>query len=415
MVAFREKTIVGHPLAWLKCLPWEQARVDLGLRLVREGDTELYVPGKSLAGGAPDTYPVFFNPAAKTNRDVSVCVAHVTRPATFLDALAGTGARGVRIGKEVEPGRGRGAGLEVTLVDFNRFSLRVARKNVKLNGLGRRCTVTHSETNRFLCSRFERGEKFDAIDVDPFGSPAPYIQAALTACADGAILSFTATDAAVLCGVYPSVSLRRYGAASIRNEFVHETGLRILMGFAARAGGVNDIGVEPVIAHSTLHYLRVYLKVRRGATEADRAIQDLGYVTQCNTCLERWTAKLASERCEFCGKRVRSSGPLWTGKVADGSLVSQSARVSSERGWKEAESILTGLGGVDDFPPFSYSLERACSLKKVSSTSAEKVIGELQSKGFSAMRQPFELDGIKTDATYKEFVQAVVAASRLLR
>jgi tRNA (guanine26-N2/guanine27-N2)-dimethyltransferase len=303
----------------------------------------------------------------------------------------------------------------VTLVDFNRMSLLVARRNVKLNGLGRRCTVTHSETNRFLCSRFERGEKFDGVDVDPFGSPAPYLQDALTACADGATLSFTATDAAVLCGVYPSVSLRRYGASSIRNEFVHETGLRILMGFAARAGGVNDIGVEPVLAHSTLHYLRVYLRVRRGATEADRAIQDLGYVTQCNTCLERWTSKLASGRCDSCGKKVRSSGPLWTGKVADSSLVSRSASFSSERGWKEAGSILASLAGVDEFPPFSYSLERACSLKKVSSTSVEKVMGELHSKGFAAARQPFELDGIKTDATHKEFVRAVVAASRLLR
>ncbi|MDA4122162.1 MAG: hypothetical protein OK456_03155 [Thaumarchaeota archaeon] len=389
--------------------------MDLGLKLVREGDTDLYVPEKSLAGGAPDTYPVFYNPAAKTNRDISVCVASVTRPATFLDALAGTGARGVRVGNEGNRGRGKGAAPQVTLVDFNRMSLQVARRNVKLNGLGRRCTVTHSETNRFLCSRFDRGEKFEAVDVDPFGSPAPYIQAALTACAPGAILSFTATDAAVLCGVYPLVSLRRYGASSIRNEFVHETGLRTLMGFAARAGGVNDIGVEPVLAHSTLHYLRVYLRVRRGATEADRAMEGLGYVTQCNTCLERWASKLPSERCDSCGRKVRSSGPLWTGKVAESGLVSQSAKFGSERGWKEAESIIASLGRVDDFPPFSYSLERACSLKKVSSTSVEKVIGELQSNGFSAMRQPFELDGIKTDATHEEFVQAVVAASRLLR
>jgi tRNA (guanine26-N2/guanine27-N2)-dimethyltransferase len=375
-------------------------------KLIREGDTELYVPRESVSGAVPETYPVFFNPAARTNRDISVSLASVTKPRRFLDALAGTGARGVRIANECE-----GAALHVTMVDFNRNSLAVARRNVKKNGAEGRCEVVHSETNRYLTSRFEREEKFDAVDIDPFGTPASYVQSALMASADEGMLSLTATDAAVLCGVYPSVSVRRYGALSVRNEFVHEVGIRILLGFAARMGGINDVGVEPVLAHSTLHYFRVFVRVKRGATQADRAVQNLGYVTQCNTCLERTTGAMPVPRCESCGNRVRSAGPLWIGEVTDEEVVSAASAYCKRSGWKEAESILAALEGVDGFPPFSYSLERACSREKVPSTSVEKVIESLERSGYSASRQPFELDGVKTDASYAQFAEAVRTVS----
>jgi tRNA (guanine26-N2/guanine27-N2)-dimethyltransferase len=383
------------------------------LKMIREGNTELYVPKGSVAGGVPETYPVFFNPAARTNRDISVSVARVTRPRTFLDALAGTGARGVRIANECGRGaKGRGDnGIEVTLVDFNRNALSVARRNVKENELQGRCDVVHSETNRYLCSRFEKDEKFDAIDVDPFGTPASYLQAALMASTDGGLVSFTATDAAVLCGVYPSVSFRRYGALSVRNDFVHETGVRILLGFAARMGGINDVGVEPVLAHSTLHYFRAYIRVRKGASHADSTMQHIGYVTQCNGCFERSAGPLPLARCAACGTRVRSAGPLWIGRMVDERVTPGASAVCEEEGWTEADETLASLKETDGFPPFSYSLERACSRLKVPSTSVERVIERLIESGFAAARQPFEADGVKTDASYGQFTDAVSSAS----
>jgi tRNA (guanine26-N2/guanine27-N2)-dimethyltransferase len=383
------------------------------LKLIREGRTELYVPKGSVAGGVPETFPVFFNPAARTNRDISVSVARVTRPRTFLDALAGTGARGVRIANECGESteEGRADGPEVTLVDFNRGSLAVARRNVKRNALLRRCEVVHGETNMYLCSRFERDEKFDAIDVDPFGTPASYLQAALMASTDGGLVSFTATDAAVLCGVYPPVSFRRYGALPVRNEFVHETGIRILLGFAARMGGINDIGVEPVLAHSTLHYFRAYVRVRKGATQADRAMQDLGYVTQCNGCHERWEGTSPLSRCASCGARVRPAGPLWIGRVVDEGVVAGACASCSKEEWREAVTTLAALKGVDGFRPFSYSLERACSRLKMPSTSVGRVIEELEGSGHAAARQPFEVEGVTTNATYEQFTEAVRSAS----
>ncbi len=317
------------------------------LELIKEGRTELYVPAQSLTGRSPATHPVFFNPAAKTNRDVSVAVAAVTRPRSYLDVLAGVGARGIRIAKESSNR------THVTLADFSTPSLSVARRNIRRNRLQERCTAVHEEANRYLTSRFEKQEKFEAIDLDPFGTPAPYLLAVTMAAADRGVVSLTATDAAVLCGVYPEVAVRRYGALAVRSDFVHETGLRILLGFAARMGGINDIGIEPLAAHSTLHYLRVFLRVRRGAARADESVGRLGYVTQCNGCGARSSGASSLQRCPNCATRVRSAGPLWTGAVADETLVGAAVAFAEKAGWKDAALTLAPLRGIDRFPPFS--------------------------------------------------------------
>ena len=375
------------------------------LELIKEGETELYVPSESLTSRSPPAHPVFFNPAARTNRDISVAMAAVTRPLTYLDALAGTGARGVRIANESS------AKTHVTIADFSTASLAVARRNVRRNQLGKRCTVVHEEANRYLTSRFERQEKFDAIDLDPFGTPAPFILAVMTAAADGAVISITATDAAVLCGVYPEVSFRRYGSLAVRSEFIHESGLRILLGFAARMGGINDVGIEPIAAHSTLHYLRVFLRARRGATSADESMKSIGYITQCNACGQRFSGPAPLSRCPACDARVRSAGPLWTGRLVDEPVLEGALSYSEKEGWKDAAETLGSLRGVDRYPPFSYSPERICSRLRIPSVAVGRVMDALIGAGFTALRQPFEEIGIKTEAGYEEFVSALRKAS----
>jgi tRNA (guanine26-N2/guanine27-N2)-dimethyltransferase len=371
------------------------------LAMTREGSTDLFVPAESLRAKDPRTFPAFFNPAARVNRDVSVAVARATRPGTFLDALAGTGARGVRIAKEASES------VEVTLVEFNETSLAIARKNAKRNGVGSRCELVHEESNAYLHSRFGRLERFDAVDVDPFGTPAPYVQGALSAADDGALVSVTATDTATLCGVYPTVALRRYGARVVKSEFAHEAAIRVLLGFCARLGGVVDTGIQPVAAHSTLHYLRVYFRVARGAAKSDRSLRDLGYVVSCGACHEDAVAADYSSSCPECGGRAACVGPQWVGRLVDDAVVAEAARYCSKLGWKGAAGALAALEGVDRFPPFGYSMEAITSREKVSSVRFRRVVELLEASGRSAMRQPFGSSGLKTDAPCREVLAAV--------
>ena len=55
-------------------------------------------------------------------------------------------------------------------------------------------------------------EKFGFVDLDPFGTPAPFIDAAIRS--SGKYLGVTATDTAPLCGAHLKAGIRRYGKTS---------------------------------------------------------------------------------------------------------------------------------------------------------------------------------------------------------
>jgi tRNA (guanine26-N2/guanine27-N2)-dimethyltransferase len=377
------------------------------LSIAREGSTDLFVPEESLNYREPKTYPAFFNPAARINRDVSVAIARAARPATFLDALAGIGARGVRIANEASKS------VEVTMVEFSATSVEIAKRNAKRNRVARRCHVIHEESNEYLHSRFGRLERFESVDVDPFGSPAPYVHGALAATADDAIVSLTATDTAALCGAFPTVAYRRYGAYVVKSEFVHEAAIRTLLGYCARTGGALDTGIEPVAAHSTLHYLRVYFRVHRGAARSDRCLDDVGFVASCAACHENTvTAKSYNPSCPKCGGKVRPIGPLWIGRLVDEKLAEQAAKDCVAREWKGGGAALSALAGVNLLPPYGYSMESITSRERISSVKFQDMLDLLRKSGHAAIRQPFGGFGLKTDATYDEVAQAARDAAR---
>jgi len=376
------------------------------LRRIVEGKTTLLVPSTSLTKSEPPTTPFFFNPAASVNRDISVAITEaVGGGATFCDSLAGIGARGVRVANELS------RRIDVTMVDFNPSALRVARRNARANSL-KRCEFVRSEANTFLFSRFRRDSKFDFVDIDPFGTPAPYIQGAFGAAADGGVVSLTSTDTAVLCGVYPEVCRRRYSSVPLKNEFKHETALRILLNACRRIAGMNDIGIEPIAAHSTRHYLRVYARVRAGAAQADRSRGQEGFIASCERCGERRSSSLPMVKCDGCGVAILSAGPLWRGPLTDPRVVGAALNVSRRSNLGGGAKALDALLGVEDFPPYSYSVERISSALKVPGVSQSEVMRRLASNGYRVMKQPFEKTGFKTEATYGAVAEAVSAVSR---
>ncbi|MDV3293902.1 MAG: methyltransferase domain-containing protein [Nitrososphaerales archaeon] len=370
-----------------------------------EGRTRLFVPKVSLEKREPPTTPVFFNPAAAVNRDISVAITEASSGISFCDALAGVGSRGIRVAREVR------RTMQVALVDFNAESLRLARRSAKLNGVGRKCNVVHHEANSYLYSRFGRDEKFDFLDIDPFGTPVPYIQSAFSAISAGGILSFTATDTAVLCGVYPRVAKRRYGASTLNNAFHHETAVRVLVDSCRRLAAALDIGIAPLAAHATRHYVRVYMRADVGATKADATAAHEGYVMECRACRHIFSADTVMLGCVKCGGRVSHAGPLWVGSLVDEPLVKQAVQACERLGYSEAAETLGSLTTLDAFPPYGYSIEAACSSLGIASVAPSKVVSALASMGFRSGVQPFEKSGLKTDATYRDVVAAVKEAS----
>ena len=371
-----------------------------------EGRTRLVVPKSSIGVVPPPTSPVFFNPAAALNRDITVAMTAAARGRTFCDSMAGVGARGVRVANEVESVSG------VVMVDFNAEALRLARRSASLNGVAGRCAFENSETNSYLYSRYGRNQRFDCVDVDPFGTPVRQIQAALSATADGGVLSLTATDTAVLCGVHKGTCARRYGSVPLNNHFHHETAVRILLAALAKDGAAIDIGIRPLGAHSTRHYLRVYVRVKPGPSSAEAALGELGHVSWCPTCGDVQGPRDPQPVCRVCGKKAKSAGPLWGGDVVEESLVDAARKEALGRGLTEAAEELESLLGVNEFPPWSFDVDGICSGLKVPTVSELAVHRTLTKAGYRVMRTPFERTGMKTDAPHGEVVKAVEEASR---
>lgn len=53
------------------------------------------------------------------------------------------------------------------------------------------------------------------VDLDPYGTPSPFLDAAVQSVADGGLLLCTATDMAVLCGNNAEVCYSKYSRPSL--------------------------------------------------------------------------------------------------------------------------------------------------------------------------------------------------------
>ena len=370
-----------------------------------EGRTRLVVPAVSLEVDPPPTYPVFFNPAASLNRDISVCVTAARGGKSFCDSMAGVGARGIRIANEA-------GGIDhVTFVDFNGQALLIARRAAALNRVTRKCEFAQSETSSYLYSRYGRDRRFDFVDVDPFGTPIGQLQGAIRATSDGGILSVTATDTAVLCGVYPKVARRRYGATPLNNHFNHETAIRLLAGAVVRAAASLDTGARPVVAHSTRHYVRLFFSVETGAARGDFALSNLGHISWCPSCGHVAASTEPGASCEKCRKRARSAGPVWIGPLTDSRLLRKARGLAGELEFLRASETFAALSGVDSFPPWCFSVDQICSALGIATVPESDIYKTLKEWGHSAMRTPFEKTGLKTDAGHAEVVQAILHAA----
>ncbi|MAF34477.1 tRNA (guanine(10)-N(2))-dimethyltransferase, partial [Candidatus Woesearchaeota archaeon] len=230
---------------------------------------------------------VFFNPVMQTNRDISVALLqHEAQPKwKVADVLAASGIRGLRIAKEV-------SGVDAFINDRDKKSYGEIKKNIKANKA--KATATNQEANEFL------RQGFDYVDIDPFGSPNPFLDAAVRSTKNKGILAITATDTAPLSGTYPKTCKRKYWANPVKDSQMHETGIRILIRKVQLVAAQYDKALTPIYSHSNDHYFRIYLRCERGKERVDKILKQHGIHGE--------------------------AGPLWLGKLWDAALAKKIAK-----------------------------------------------------------------------------------------
>lgn len=367
-------------------------------------------PGMEVTEGGrtfvvPDGDDVFYNPAMELNRDITVAILSVAadrwieadRP-TYLDAMTATGIRGVRAAH---------CGYASTLCDIDPAAMELAEENARRHDV--EATLVTDDV-RAHCY----GNRYDVVDIDPFGSPIPYIDPAIVATRE--LLCVTATDTAPLCGAHYEAGVRRYGAVPVNTEYHAEIGLRVLISALVRTAARYDVALTPVLSHATRHYARTYCTVERGARAADAAVDRVGYLTHCGSCLARdpieGLAPPLPSACPRCGASVERIGPIWLGSYVSPDVPSAvEASVDETMGEAaQARRLLRHLDEeLDDVGHFDH--HELCDRWSLPAGPIDDLLETLRSNGHRASRTHFGGTTFKTDATIDEVRPAVEACA----
>ncbi|TWU76595.1 RNA methyltransferase tRNA(m5U54)methyltransferase [Metarhizium rileyi] len=276
---------------------------------------------------------------------------HVYKPAfKILDALSASGLRAVRYALELP------FVTSVTANDLSASAAESIKLNADHNGVADKVTVTNDDALAVmyrsiasdLSKRDKRGNaskshKFDVIDLDPYGTAAPFFDAAIQSVRDdGGLLVITCTDSAVWAGhSYCEKTYSLYGGVPVKGMHSHEVALRLILNAVASSGARYGIAIEPMLSLSIDFYTKVFIKVTRSPS----AVKFLGAKTMlvysCDQGCGSWETQPilksrpfankkgngsfykhtmaqgpSSDRlCQYCGFKMHVSGPMFGGRI----------------------------------------------------------------------------------------------------
>jgi len=371
------------------------------IKTIEEGLTKIEFPEFDKVSSDA---PVFYNPNMELNRDLSILAIQVfqrqeQREINICDLFGGSGIRGIRYKNEIE-----GVG-NVSINDISETANFYEKHNIELNNL-EDIEVFQHDASMFL--RMKRGE-FDVIDIDPFGTPSPFLDSAGYCARRNSLLCVTATDTSALCGTYKEPCIRKYNAKPYKSEYCHETGIRILAGFVALTLAKYGKYIDVKLSHSTEHYMRLYLYVKKGPKKTDECLKNIGYISHCKHCLHRQTSKGIAgpidEICPVCGEKLIHAGPLWLGNLQDGEFIENmikeidNKKINSE---KKALKLLNSCLEEADAPATFYEIHKLCKSLTISAPKLDLIFDEIKKEGFLAIKTHYNPLGIKSDATISD-------------
>ncbi|MFW9844443.1 MAG: hypothetical protein ACFFEV_07695 [Candidatus Thorarchaeota archaeon] len=362
--------------------------------------------------------PVFYNPRMQLNRDISVLLLSGYLEGNSIESmcepLTGSGVRTLRYLNECA------GDFSASMFDVNPAAVEIATKNIKRLGFEKRANVVKGDAKLLLMTE-SREKRFDYVDVDPFGTPAPYVNASIQSISPhGGLLALTATDMPVLCGAYPKVAMRRYGGFSIRSPFVHELAIRLLEAIAFRIAGLNDCSMTPISILSTDHYVRTWVKIKADRKKSNRQADNLGVIRYCQGCMRTQTTPLKArhEESHFehdikdCKEPVREAGPLWIGSLFDSKILKKTNEVLARNDvsiyHKRVPRILEEMMEENSLMVYPYiDIHALCDLYNLTPPKNRDVIKYLKDAGHKVARTHFKPTAIRTDASVVDVKSAI--------
>ncbi|KAL6842131.1 hypothetical protein ACP4OV_028110 [Aristida adscensionis] len=387
---------------------------------IREGRAEIF---------ADDSNSVFYNKAQVYNRDLSIAVLrsfiskrleeHATqlrkgrntetlqnvtgraeetamskqaeyKAPKVLEALAASGLRAIRYALEVD-----GIG-EVVAIDNNEVAIEACKKNIQHNGsLASLKVVPHLADARVYM--LSHPKEFDVVDLDPYGSPAVFLDSAVQCVADGGVLMCSATDMAVLAGGNAEVCFSKYGSYPLRGKHCHEMALRILLACIES----HAIRSASTVKSSPLKLSHVYQCTGCHSFH----LQSIGRINskdKKNIALPNFCPTLP-EDCSECGHKFVMGGPIWSDPIHDKDwtafmLSNICAMSDAYAAYAKISAILTSVSEELPDAPLFVSLHDLSAKLKCTNPTMVMLHSAIRNAGYQTSGSHVDPLALKTDA-----------------
>ncbi|XP_020850808.1 tRNA (guanine(26)-N(2))-dimethyltransferase isoform X1 [Phascolarctos cinereus] len=332
-----------------------------------------------------------------------------------LEGLAASGLRSIRFAKEVP-------GLRAVIAnDASDRAVDLIRCNIQLNNVSHLVQPNLADA-RLLMYEHQRGpQRFDVIDLDPYGSPATFLDAAVQAVSEGGLLCVTCTDMAVMAGNSSETCYSKYGAMSIKSKACHEMALRIVLHSLDLRANCYQRYIVPLLSISADFYIRVFVRVYTGQAKVKASASKQAFVFQCVGCssfhLQRLgkavnnggrvkfsaaTGPPVGSECEHCGQRHQLGGPLWAEPIHDLDFVGQVlAAISRNPGRFRTSARIRGVLSMvtEELPdvPLYYTLDQLSSTIHCNTPSLLQLRSALLHAGYRVSLSHACKNAVKTD------------------
>jgi tRNA (guanine26-N2/guanine27-N2)-dimethyltransferase len=421
--------------------------------IIKEGKAEILTPKED---------KVFYNPIQQFNRDLSIMAIKsyielrnekwmekqqkreeakaqkadnepqskkrkITGPPkiNILEALSATGLRAIRYGHEIP---------HVNKIVANDL-LPEAVKSIDRN-------INHAKLENVLESHLgdaikymaSTEEKFNVIDLDPYGTATPFMDLAIQAIEDDGMLLVTCTDAGVLAGSgYPEKCFALYGGNNFGNSFVngeanHEAGIRLILGMISATAAKYKKSIEPVLSLSIDFYFRLFIRVKTSPIEVKRLSSKTMVVYGCNGCghkIEQPLGRISgpskfqypklvagvSSECGFCEGTYTVAGPMWKGPIHDPKFIDRILSINHESDkqvygtTERIKGMLTVAKSELSDVSFYFNLNHMSSVFKSPPISINEMVKALGNLGYNVSLTHAKKNCIKTNAPWEVVLQ----------
>ncbi|CAM9094406.1 unnamed protein product [Hapterophycus canaliculatus] len=332
----------------------------------------------------------------------------------ILDALAATALRSIRYVKEI-PGV-----MEVVVNDLDEAAVQAAQRNIDFNQVdSSKIRVQQGDAISAMHTSSASKQRFDVIDLDPYGSAAPFLDAAVQCVEEGGLLCVTCTDMGVLSGGHPETCYAKYGSMPTKGKYLHEMALRIVLHALEAQANRYRRHIVPVLSLSIDFYVRLFVRVFTSPAEVKKACTKAAYVHQslgCGSFFLQPVGKMSNNNynpsltsgdglCPQTGMRFKVGGPIWSPAMHSQEWVGLLLdRVQQNRGphppatRKRIHGMLTSVSEELPDVPLFYSLPDMCSTLHCNSPRMVDMQAALVNAGYRVSQQHKEPQAVKTDA-----------------